>query len=106
MGNSTFAERISELRKLKGWTLEELGNKVGLGKTAVQNWEKNGAVPNEEVLKTLSTLFESPIDYLLGNEKMMSESNKALFRNWDKLSDDDKDTINQMMEIIIKKKGK
>lgn len=106
MGNKIFAERISELRRLKGWTLEELGSKVGLGKTTVQNWEKNGAVPNEEILRSLSQLFESPIDYLLGNEKMMSESNKALFRNWDKLSDDDKDTINQMMEIIINKKGK
>lgn len=106
MGNATFAERIGELRKSKGWTLEELGSKVGLGKTAVQNWEKNGAVPNEEILRSLSKLFQSPIDYLLGNEKMMSESNNVLFRNWDKLSDDDKDTINQMMEIIINKKGK
>ena len=48
MGNKIFAERISELRRLKGWTLEELGSKVGLGKTTVQNWEKNGKGGTEE----------------------------------------------------------
>lgn len=106
MGNLIFAKRISELRKSKKWTLEELGKKVNLGKTTIQNWEKNGAVPNEEILRQLSSLFEAPIDYLLGNEKMMTNSNNALFKNWDKLSDDDKDTINQMIEIIIKKENR
>ena len=30
MGNKIFAERISELRRLKGWTLEELVDSKGL----------------------------------------------------------------------------
>ena len=68
MGNEVFAERICQLRKAKDWTLERLGNEVGLGKTTVLNWEKSGAVPNEEVLRKLSSLFEVPIDYLLGSD--------------------------------------
>ena len=105
MGNEVFKERICQLRKAKGWTLERLGNEVGLGKTAILNWEKTGAVPNDEVLLKLSNLFEVPIDYLLGNDEIMSDSENILFRNWGKLSDSDKEMVNQMMQIILKNKN-
>ena len=81
MGNELFAQRISELRKLKQLTLEELGAKVGLGKTTVLNWEKNGAVPNQEVLIKLSNIFETSIDYLLGNDENTDDSKNVLYRN-------------------------
>ena len=105
MGNEVFAERICQLRKSKDWTLERLGNEVGLGKTTVLNWEKSGSVPNEEVLRKLSSLFEVPIDYLLGNDEMMNDSENILFRNWGKMSDGDKEMVNQMIEIILKNKN-
>ena len=106
MGNEVFAERICQLRKAKDWTLERLGNEVGLGKTTVLNWEKSGSVPNEEVLRKLSSLFEVPIDYLLGNDEMIDESKKVLYRNWGKMTDNDKEMVNQMIEYILNSKNK
>ncbi len=105
MGNEVFKERIYQLRKAKGWTLEKLGNEVGLGKTTILNWEKAGSVPNEEILRKLSNLFDVSIDYLLGNDEMMNDSENILFRNWGKMSDSDKEMVNQMIEIILKNKN-
>lgn len=106
MGNEVFAERICQLRKSKDWTLERLGNEVGLGKTTVLNWEKSGSVPNEEILRKLSSLFEVPIDYLLGNDEMIDESKKVLYRNWGKMTENDKEMVNQMIEYILNSKNK
>lgn len=101
MGNATFSKRISELRKSKNMTLEELGVKVGLGKSTILNWEKNGSVPNEEVLRELSKEFEVSVDYLLGNDEIMDESKSILFRNWAKLKEEDKEKINKMIEMFV-----
>lgn len=101
MGNKVFAERIAQLRKNSGLTLDELGKLVKLGKTAILSWEKNGSVPNGEVLKILSQKFEVSVDYLLGNDEMMDNSDRVLFRKWGKLDDSDKKTIDQMIDVVL-----
>ena len=39
MNSKLFGEKISALRKAKGLTQEELGNKVFVSKQAVSKWE-------------------------------------------------------------------
>ena len=106
MGNQNFAKRVQELRIKKGWTLENLGEKVGLKKTAIQNWEKNGAVPNDEILLKLSELFEQSIDYLLGNDQIMNGSQRRLFRSWNNMNESDRELFNSIAEDIIKRNAK
>ena len=38
-------ERLKELRISKGFTLEELGQKVGVGKSTIRKWEQ-GMIAN------------------------------------------------------------
>lgn len=40
-----MADRIKMLRKQQGLTLEEVGNRVGVGKSTVRKWE-NGQIAN------------------------------------------------------------
>ena len=40
-----IGRKIRELRQQKGMTLEELGNRVGVGKSTVLKWE-SGAIEN------------------------------------------------------------
>ena len=40
-----IGQRIKELRLAKGMTLEDLGNKVGVGKSTVRKWE-TGSIAN------------------------------------------------------------
>ncbi len=65
-----MGQKIYALRKQKGMTLEELGDKVGVGKSTVRKWE-NGMIANmkrDKILKISEVLGVSP-GYLMGWEE-------------------------------------
>jgi transcriptional regulator with XRE-family HTH domain len=73
----TIGERIKERRIQKGMTLEELGNKVGVGKSTVRKWE-TGEISNiktDKIEKLSEALNLSPIT-LMGLESNNSEEQK------------------------------
>lgn len=53
--------KIKELRKLNGWTQEELGEKLGVKKSAIQKYEK-GEIVNLKLatIKKLCEIFQMP----------------------------------------------
>ena len=62
-------QKIKFLREQQNMTLEELGNKVGVGKSTVRKWE-NGMIANmrrDKIAKIASALNCSPA-YLMGWE--------------------------------------
>lgn len=66
----TMGEQIKQLRLERNMTLEELGNKVGVGKSTVRKWE-NGMIANmrrDKIAKLASALDVSPA-YLMGWEQ-------------------------------------
>lgn len=89
-----IGRKINRLRTEKGMTLEELGDKVGVGKSTVRKWEK-GIIANmkrDKILKVAEALETSP-SYLMGWE---DESNNTVtkFKS--------KDTISKIEDDIIK----
>jgi transcriptional regulator with XRE-family HTH domain len=68
-----IGQKIKTLREEKGMTLEELGNKVGVGKSTVRKWE-TGMIANmrrDKIAKVASALETSPA-YLMGWEQIDS----------------------------------
>lgn len=64
-----MGQKIKAIREAKGMTLEELGNKVGVGKSTVRKWE-NGIIANmkrDKIAKVAAALDCSP-SYLMGWE--------------------------------------
>ena len=62
----TTGEKIKSLREQKGMTLEELGNKVGVGKSTVRKWE-NGMIANmrrDKIAKLADALDTSPAELM------------------------------------------
>ena len=61
------ADIIKTLRERNGWTQEELGEKVGVKKSAVAKWE-NGRVENlkRNMIESLSSIFGVTPSYLIG----------------------------------------
>ncbi len=59
-----IGSKIKEQRKLKGWTQLELGEKVGLGKNAISNYEKGFRSPKKNTMFDLAKAFDISIDDL------------------------------------------
>lgn len=65
-----IGRKIRELRQQKGMTLEELGNRVGVGKSTVLKWE-SGAIENmrrDKIARLADALGVSPL-VIMGMDK-------------------------------------
>ena len=60
-------ENIKNLRKNKGFTQEELANRLNVVRQTVSKWEKGYSVPDAEMLKKMAELFETDVSHLLGS---------------------------------------
>lgn len=58
--------RIRELRKNKGMTMKELGNRVGLAESTISQYETGKRQPDNETLLRFAELFDTTVDYILG----------------------------------------
>ncbi|MED3320715.1 helix-turn-helix transcriptional regulator [Bacillus thuringiensis] len=70
---SIFGARVKTLRLEAGWSMKQLGEKIGevsgtsFAQTTVSNWENKGAEPPYSVLVVMANLFQVSTDYLVGN---------------------------------------
>ena len=61
----TLADKIINLRKQKGWSQEELAEKLDVTRQSVSKWESAQSVPDIAKILQLSELFGVTTDYLL-----------------------------------------
>lgn len=62
----TFGERLTALRKENGYnTRNEFAEKLGIPSTTLRNYETNAREPGHTFLKTISSMFDVSVDYLL-----------------------------------------
>ena len=64
----SIGENIARLRKEKGWTQAELGEKLGVSNQAVSKWESGMTMPDVMLLPTLADTFGIYIDELFLRE--------------------------------------
>ena len=66
-GADMLNENIKNLRKNKGYTQEELANKLNVVRQTISKWEKGYSVPDAELLKKLAEVLETDVSQLLGS---------------------------------------
>jgi transcriptional regulator with XRE-family HTH domain len=66
----SLGQRIARLRRNKGLTQEELGDKVGVSSQAVSKWETDSSVPDVMLLVKIANLLDISVDELLGNDRI------------------------------------
>lgn len=67
MKNSLY-ERIHDLRERSGMTQTDLAMRMGVTRSGVNAWEMGISKPSLDNLITLSRIFHTTTDYLLGIE--------------------------------------
>ncbi len=64
------AERIKELREVRGWTQAELARKMNMTRNGINSWEQGLSMPSPPNLVELARIFSVSTDYLLGVERL------------------------------------
>ena len=106
---TSFGQKFSEQRKLKGYTQEQISDKLNVSPQAVSKWENDLSYPDITLLKDISILLDISIDELLGSEKKVEtkvvpvesrDVNKMLLKMIVLSSDGDKVKINLPIALL------
>ena len=103
-----FAEKLSRLRKDKGWTQETMAKKVGVGIAQMRRYEKGASSPTLEVIKNIAKTLGISSDELLFDAKERIASvrilDRKLLEQFEMLSimnPRDKEAVMTIIESII-----
>ena len=69
-----FNNKLYELRKQKGFSQEELANRLNVSRQTVSKWEVGESTPDMEKLVAMSDLFEISLDELVKGEEPEKET--------------------------------
>ena len=64
-----FSDNLSELRKLRGFSQEELANMIGVSRQTLSKYETGESLPDIEKCRLLADTFEVTIDDLIMYDK-------------------------------------
>lgn len=98
----TQGERVKEVRKTLGLTLEKFGEKLGVGKTAISNIEKGNRNLTEQMTKSICR--EYSVDYIWltsGDGKMFVESDDDFFERIDRIMAGENETRKNMFKSLL-----
>ena len=117
----TQGERIREVRKALGLTLEKFGEKIGMKKNSVSQLENGKNSVTEQVVKAIcreynvdymwlttgdgEMFIDTDDDFIERIDRIMAgedEARKSLFKFMLELSDDDIAALDRLMEKAIK----
>lgn len=78
MDTKKVGSQIAVLRKVKGITQTQLGERIGVSFQAVSKWERGETLPDTAVLPDLAKILETTIDNILtGGEKVIEYKGKC-----------------------------
>ena len=97
-----FNNKLYELRKQKGFSQEELANRLNVSRQTISKWEVGESTPDMEKLVAISDLFEVSLDELVkGEEPKLAEPSEQIVKS--ELYNDIKE---QVLTVDNKKKVK
>jgi transcriptional regulator with XRE-family HTH domain len=104
--NQGFSKKLRKARESKGLTQSELAEKSGMKPSAISHFESGRRRPSFDNLKKLADALNVNIDFLLDREPksgVVGPNADKLFRNFEKLSDQDQETLSSFAEMLAQK---
>ncbi len=75
-----IGNRITELRKKKGWSQTDLAKQIEASREAIGKYERNEAQPSVETAKKIADAFDVTLDYLVDEEALPTFDKKTVGR--------------------------
>ena len=95
----SFATRLKEARKNKQLTQKQLGELVGVGNTAISNYEKSVTFPNLDILYKIFDILQTEPNFFFQDE--ITDTGSSLEFD-SKLDNEDKAEIRGEMRQMLK----
>lgn len=98
----TQGERVKEIRKNLGLTLEKFGNRLGVGKTAISKIEKGENNLTEQMTKSICREFS--VDYIwltTGDGEMFIESDDDFLDRIDQMLAGENEARKNMIKALL-----
>jgi transcriptional regulator with XRE-family HTH domain len=92
--SAAFATRLREARERQGLNQAQLAQRADMQPSAIAHFEANRRKPSFENVRRLATALGVSSDYLLGVQATLA------FRNEDKLTADDRDYIQKLINRL------
>ena len=104
-----FGARVKELRKDKGWTQKELGNKIGVTYAQLNKYEGGTNAPPLDKLILLASALETTADHLItGNlsENLPIHNTRLIqrFQELEGFSQEDQEMVIKLIDAMIVKR--
>jgi transcriptional regulator with XRE-family HTH domain len=103
--SEVFAERLRVARDKRRLNQGDLAKRAGLQASAISHFETGTRKPSFDNLRRLADALDVTTDFLLGRVKELDGLAGAdkLHRHYDRLTSDDRDVADGLMEILAKK---
>jgi transcriptional regulator with XRE-family HTH domain len=102
--SEVFPERLRAARDKRGLNQGDLAKRAGLQASAISHFETGTRKPSFDNLRRLADALDVTTDFLLGRVKLdgLAGADK-LHRHYDRLTSDDRDVADSLMEMLAKK---
>jgi transcriptional regulator with XRE-family HTH domain len=109
-----FGERLRQMRKKRGLTLQDMADKLGVARSTYAGYESNYRQPPIEILAQMAEILKTSADYLLGltdnpypkdptrNVKELLKGEEDL--HWDgvPLTDEELKPLRDLLELVVR----
>jgi transcriptional regulator with XRE-family HTH domain len=105
----SLGKKIAELRKEKGLSQDELGEKIECDGRQISRWENNKITPSIDILEKISRFFNISLDYLVFEEipkvPLTFKNNSLItkFEALEELPEEDKKALLIIIESVLAK---
>lgn len=95
---------ITDLRKEKDWSQNDLASKTGISQVMVGKYERGDAIPSIEVAKKIADAFEVSLDFLVGEGQNASFDKKTMERILEiqKLDSSTQEMLFNLIDTVIR----
>ena len=109
MPENIFSKRLQERRDALELSQEGLAKKAKLQATAISHFETGSRKPSFDNLRNLADALETTVDYLMGrtdSHRVVLAAGDKLYRDYEKLSERDRETARAMMASLARRAEK
>ena len=111
-----FYDIYCDLCRQKGLTPSGAAGKIGFNRASITVWKNSGKAPKQDLLLKIAEFFGVTVDYLLEKETAPAQFGRhrvdlsdvyfAFYGQYKELSEDDKETIMDMVRIMRQRRNR